>query len=32
VATLLANEDAMGQGELEAAVYGYGHMRKVTEK
>lgn len=22
----------MGQGELEAAVYGYGHMRKVTEK
>jgi hypothetical protein len=30
VATLLTNEDVMGQGESEAPVYGYGHMCKVA--
>ena len=32
MANLLTNEDAMGQGELEAPVCGYGHMCKVAEK
>jgi len=30
VAALLTNGDAMGQGELEAPVYGYGQMCKVA--
>jgi hypothetical protein len=29
---LLTNEDAMGQGEFEAPVYGYGHMCMVEER
>jgi hypothetical protein len=31
VTALLTNDDALGQGELEASVYGYGQICKVAE-